>query len=964
MVAESDNKTTQKKRTRRAALHSLVFFFFLLILPITTTWLVLQSIQSNLESDQRQQSLDEMAEMTAHMARLANHETYFQETLRRLSDSFRWAVSIDDIAFPFDANAIEVFLFDNKGKRLAWPDKEAKKRKISEDYLDILKNLRHQPGISLSKRHQSVATAFSGNYSTAHSMARSPETLINFQGLGLRKYGIWLETRLPMDAGEGNMLAWLYPDRIDRYELAKRAVSKIQRLAGSKFIFAWIDLNDPTRNGCAGGVHFKEEGRSILATEGLKSGFRLNNELFAINDTPEGIRLICSRHLSTPPPLIGYFYSTLFTILPVILLLLIWKAAFMVRFDLSAGLQFSLVFGFTAVTGIAILLVGTMAWQYEKQNSLVAEYKQRAVQILEKIDRNFKASYGDLLRQYRHLNQLLGSSTATPDKILAPLAIAQSEDNLAFASYTDRYGNFLFKAPAVESSGNSTTIESKYANLIGGISSQLIKSFNSSKMPGNQYGSDPIAIKTLSTKPAEGLLANRSTIQNISFDGDETITFMDLTIDNADTASGCLFIVHEPRKMELKYLSQSGTNLTGATGFSLVAFPKKHGDRSSYYPRFSLTTELPLWKLQDLVNQTQVSSFRQGKIDGREVLVGAIPGHNLQNYNLFLIMPFNPIKNEARRLTLMFISATVLSLIFIAFLSMMLIRSLITPIEKLAGNATALKNSEHLPADTLMLCNGNELESISTGLTDLILKVREFNEGRSIKRHLLPPEALSRDNVLVDGFQILRSNEEKEIYHFSKLNDELSLIFMMRTDLSGIEASLTLSMARMAVRLISEELNVHSAYHCLKNLEEYFRINLRRKLAGDFVLILIQHDENKLYYSGCGAIKLITIDSENGEVLTCTLPDCELGSRDFFAFGNQELAFTAGHICIALSASINEQCNEQLTALLPELKALNSQQQPIKEILQQQAESICATNLIESASMVVAQHFGAVKDGQ
>lgn len=961
MVAESDKLIVH---TRYASLHSLVFFFFLLFLPLTTTWLVLSSIQDNLERDQQRQSLDEMAEMTAHMARLANHETYFQETLRRISDSFRWAMTIDDILCPFNSEVVEIFLFDKTGKRLPWPNKNASKRKISEDYINVLSSLRHQPGISLSRRDQSIATAFSGNYATAHSLARSPETMVNFQGLGLRKYGIWLEPKLPEALGDGHLLAWLNPDKIDRYELAKKAVSKIQRLAGKDFIFAWLDLNNPEKSGCGGGFRLKTEGRQMLSKEGLKSAFRFDSELFAINDTPEGIRLICSRHLPPPPPIKEFYISILRTILPVLILLLLWKAAFMVRLDLSAGLQFSLVFGFTALTGIAILLAGTMAWQYEKHNSLVAEYKQRAVQILEKIDRNFSASYGDLLRQYRHLNQLIRVSDSTPTQVLAPLAAAQAEDNLAFASYTDRYGNFLFKAPQTYESGNSASIESKYANLIGGVSAQLIKSFNSSKMPGNAYAADPIGVKTLSNRPIEGLLANRSTLQNITFDGDETITFMDLTIDETDTASGCLFIVHEPRKMELKYLSMSGTTLTGSTGFSLAAFPKKHSDRSSYYPKFSMTTELPLWKLQDLVNQTQVSSFKQGRIDGREVLVGAIPGHNLKNYNLFLIMPFEPIKKEARRLTILFISATVLSLIFIAFLSMMLIRSLITPVEKLAANATALQNTVHTKTDTPVFCDGNELESISTGLTDLILKVREFNEGRSIKRHLLPPDPLTTKAIVIDGFQIARSNEEKEIYHFARLDDSLSLAFMMRTDLGGIEASLTLSMARMAVRLISEELNVHSAFHCLKDLEEYFRINLRRKLTGDFLLILFQHEENKLSYCGCGAIKLVFVDSVSGAVTKKGLPDCEMGSREFFEFGNQEMNFATGQFCLAVSSALHDQCTEQLSTLLPVLIKQNSEQQPLRELLQNEVEKVCSKDFFESASLIIAQHFNERKDCQ
>lgn len=949
--------------TWREPVGSFVFFFFLLFLPVITAWLACSAVQENLELEQQQQSLDEMAEMTAHMARLANPETYFQESLRRLNDSFRWASETAEVARFSAPEILELFLFNESGNRLNWPAKEpVAKRKISEDYLRILLKLREIPGRSLDKRDQSIATTFSGNFATAGSLARSLETLVNFQGIGLRKFGAWFETRLP-EGKEGHLIAWLNPDLLDRYELAERAIQKIQNLAGNHYVFAWIDLNNMQKNSCSGGQRFQEVGLRLLAAEGLKSGFKLAGELFSINDTPEGIRLICSRHLPPPPPVLEIFFNLLRTVLPVIILFMLWKMAFRVRFDLSASLQFLLIFGFTAATGVVILLVASMSYQYEKRNSLIADYKQRAVEILEKIDRNFSVSYGDLLHQYRHLNSQLAKPGADPAKILAPLAMAYQEDNLAFAGYTDQVGNFLFKAPDTRSNSSSDTIESKYANLIGGISTQVIRTFNSSRIPGTVYSaSDPVGMRSLSSRPVEGLLANRSTLQNITFDGDETLTFMDLSFNETDTASGCLFIVHEPRKMQLKYLSLTGQSIARSTGFDLAAFPKRHIEKNAYFPRFSYTSELPLWKLHDLVNQTQVSSFKLGRIDNKEVLVAAIAGHNLKNYNLFLIMPFEQIRAEAGRLSGIFISATVMSLLFIMVLSLVLVKSLINPVARLAANATALQNSRSDSTETVVFSEANELESISTGLTDLIIKVREFNEGRSVKRHLLPPAALMADQIILDGFQITNSREEKEIYHFAKIEDNLLIAFLMRTDLVGIEASLTLSMARMAIRLITEELNVHSAYHCLKDLEEYFRINLRRKLGGDMVAMLINTAENKLMYAGCGAIKIILIDGNSGKQENLPLPHCEPGSSEFHNNGTQEVTFAPGMIALAVSPVFSDLCSSRLTELLPGLIEQHLAGNSLREIMQNQVERACATSFNESASLIIAQNLPSAKD--
>jgi len=941
---------------------TLVFFFLLVLLPALTIGLTLNMVQNNLAQEEEQQNLDEMAEMAAHMARLANPETYYQETLRRVCDSFRWASATEDIARPADKEILEMFLFDSAGVRLAWPEGESSKRKMSEDYMQILLRLRKDPDSSLSRREQNIAATFSGNQATAHSLARTPETLVNFQGFGMRRYGAWFELRLPGNMGEGHLLAWLNTKDIKRHELAENAIKKLSSLAGKNFIFAWIDLNNPDLFGITGGHRFKTESKKILETRGLKSGFRLNDELVAISDTPEGIRLIGSRHASPPPPLLDNYFNLLRITIPVFFLFMLWKTVFLVRFDLSAGLQFSLIFGFTALAGVVILFTGTLAYQYEKQNSLVGDYKQRAVAILEKVDRNFTASFGELIRQYRHLNSLLKNSHTPPAEILRPLAIAQADDNIAFASYADCAGNFLFKAPDTFSDGNKSSIESKYANLIGGVSSQLIKTFNSSRAPNYKYGEDPLGVTSITARPVEGLLANRSSLQNITFDGDETITFLDLTIDENDTASGCLFIMHEPRKMQLSYLAISASKLAASTGFTLAAFPKRHADRNAYYPRYSLLNELPLWKLQDLINHTQVSSFKQGRIEDAEVLVAAIPGHNLRNYNLFLIMPFEPIRLEARKLSFVFVLGSLLALVFISFLALVLTDTLIQPISMLAANATALARKEPLKNEEMNFSEANELESIATGLTDLILKVREFNEGRTIKRHLLPPDPMVLGQMVLDGFQISKSSDEKEIYHFARLDENLALAFIMRTDQVGIEASLTLSMTRMAVRLISEELNVRSAFQILKDTEDYFRINLRRKLTGDFLLATFDLQEKKCAYSGCGDIKFVFCDLESRNITPVELPQCELGSRDFYEFGKQEMDFPDNCLFIGLSPIFADNCQENLKKLMPFMAIRNQESKPVRPVLQKEAEIRCSKDFNETASLIVAQISASEKE--
>lgn len=931
---------------------NLFFFFFLVILPLGTLYFAFSQVQEKIISEKERSTLDDMAEITAHMQRLADPQSFFQEKLHRLSESFRWVFDANEVNDFGYAEASELYLFDSEGKRIDWEFGENSKIRISEDYLKLLRRGEKEYGRLLSRREQAIAASFSGNSATVYSLSKAPETLVNFQGLGLRKFGAWFKPRL---SGHkiGFLLAFIDPDKVSNFHLAERAIRKIQRLAGKDFRFAWIDLNEPANNSCTGGLKLKEEGRRLLSLSGLKSGFKHEETLFSVSDTPEGIRLVCFRDLPKPPEIMDNYRSFLYTIIPVLILFFIWKSVFNFRLDLSVRLQFSLIFGYTALTGIVILLAGISAFQSEKQAALIAEQKHQATRILEKIDRNFSSSYGDLLRQYRHFNRQLKEPGADPKDVLAPLTKAQQEDSIAFASYVDQQGRFLFRAPEFLDEGNTTVLEVKYANLINSVSSQVIKTFNSSRQAGNTPGSDVIGVAAISSKPIQGLLHNRSTLQSIVFDGDETITFMDLTIDEADTASGCLFIVHDPKKLQLKYLGSSGKTIADSTGFQLVAFPKKSSEKSSYFPRYSFTRELPLWKLQDLVNQTQVSSFKTGRIDDREVLVAASPGHNLRNFNLFLIMPMQTIQQDARRLTRVFVATTILAILFIAFLSGMLVKSLIMPISRLAQSARALNSpGGSINHENLMLTDSNELDNIATGLADLILKVREFNEGRSIKRHLLPPKDLENGRIVCDGFQIAMSKSEREIYHFSAINENLTLVFLMRTDLEGIEGSLNLSMARMAVRLISEELNVHSAYRILKDLEEYFRINLRRKIGGDFFLGIFDEESKTFSWSGCGEISAHIVDARKEKVMPLELPKTTLGSNLFHNFSSQETEFAPGMLLVVASPTLAANCREKLPLLTKDLQDCSLS--ALKQKMQTEAEAHCASSLADSASLLLA----------
>jgi hypothetical protein len=144
----------------------------------------------------------------------------------------------------------------------------------------------------------------------------------------------------------------------------------------------------------------------------------------------------------------------------------------------------------------------------------------------------------------------------------------------------------------------------------------------------------------------------------------------------------------------------------------------------------------------------------------------------------------------------------------------------------------------------------------------------------------------------------------------------------------------------MAVRLISEELNVNSSYHILKDMEEYFRINLRRNITGEFFLGIFNSEENSLQYSGCGNIKLFAITSDDKTLSRLELPPGSLTSKEFRSLANKKIDFPENSTAFIVSPAFSENCGEKIS------KIVNAQSDiPLKILLEKMrtyAEEECS----------------------
>ena len=323
----------------RNFLSELGLFLILLFLPIITIWIAFYNIQQTILENSRKQCLNEMAEMTAHMLRLTEPETYYQESLRRLSESFKWAEDINEVKRIGTKEVLDLALFDENGNRLKWPANEnLVKTKISQDYIKALKSITENLESSLSQDYQKISLNYSGNSTTISSLAATPNSLVNFQGVGLRKMGGWFKVQLPPVNGSnvkrmGDLLAWLDLEKVDKYSLAEKTIDTMQRLTSPIYTFSFLDLKNVSKHSSSNKKRLKPSSTKILSSNSLKSGFIYENELFSLNDSKEGIRLICSRPSPKPINLLKNYNKLLYILIPVLFLFFLWAKIFKINFS-------------------------------------------------------------------------------------------------------------------------------------------------------------------------------------------------------------------------------------------------------------------------------------------------------------------------------------------------------------------------------------------------------------------------------------------------------------------------------------------------------------------------------------------------------------------------------------------------------------------------------------------------------
>ena len=390
-----------------------VLRFFLVsliwVLPMSGAFWYQQTAFQNSRNQVREETRQNLEEVTAHLARLCHAETFYQQWAERIVRCFQTHGDLVSLLAGHSPAPARVFLFDARGKRISFPVGSDEFKFASERCFWLLRELVGNPAAKQEKKDERILENFLGSSDILEEIPRNPRKLVVVASLGMSRLVGIFPFRTP--AGTKQFLLVVVDLRkVDFPALGKSALKSIQRLSGNAFSFGFIDL-----------VHEREPAMTFTEGAGVYSQAMIERRYLAY-----GYSLI-------PPPTGAVFRHPLFWLVLVVMLMFLQRFLLRVlgQVFLPIRAQVVFLFGLAGVGSIVTLLILGQVYREVRQDFLIRESFEKSQLILEKLDSEF-TSYRQV-RENRYKSILEGCQDLEKDfsKVRLVLeALKQKDPNL------------------------------------------------------------------------------------------------------------------------------------------------------------------------------------------------------------------------------------------------------------------------------------------------------------------------------------------------------------------------------------------------------------------------------------------------------------------------------------------------------------------------------------------------------
>ncbi|NLI79501.1 MAG: hypothetical protein GX442_24045 [Candidatus Riflebacteria bacterium] len=753
----------------------------------------------------RAEQAAELERIVSHLARLTQPRSFYQQWAGRLVRSLQWGGEVADLLASQTPEVARVFLFDGAGKRVAYPGLPTDLKRVSERCFQLIRRMARHPGSSVTPQEARLIEGFLGRSDSLEDVVGSPGTLVALGGVGnLQLAGVFPfrdRHRRPLF-----LLVVVDLQKVRRHELAAGALRKIQALAGPRFSFGFLDLEDDTHPLLSSPETPLEPFAQGLAEQPGQRPFVRAGRLFASQLLDRRFRVFGTCPEPEIPPGFAAIPGNWLLISLTAGLLLALGQWVLRRFLVPIRFQVVFLFGLAAFLSLGTLLGFARGYREATEYALVQDQVTQARTILDHLDSRFgmflgqrAALYQGILRRVAHPRDLPRLSRA-----LEPFRRFQ---NTLSVFLVDASGTLHFHhLPAVP--GVLTRLVGPgLLHVVSRGAAFALQKFHEEFFPADLGAPGAGEMMNLEEELAKDVgrqfFRIRGRLDLFRLEKAKVFTFVAFACTPAGRAFAALVLTHERNSLERGFLRQCLRDWHGMLdrmGARVLVLPKGEATRAkplSPVPRW----ETDLFRLHDRVDSTQSLQYQVGAYRRCAQIMTGLPGRNLEDYHLFFLTPLEPVLTRSQALADRFLVMARLLFLFAVILGWVFTNLLMGPLRALSHAIACLRASRF--SEKVGIPTGDILEEIGKAVTSIFDDMRQLAYAQDIQASLLPAGPLAAVDCWCHGWTRSASEIGGEMYDHLELPDGRVAFALVAVPGNRLSSAFLLSMVKMAIHLLA-----------------------------------------------------------------------------------------------------------------------------------------------------------------
>ncbi len=850
-----------------------------------------------------QEADDDLVQILTHLAFLSQPETRFQDFMERLSHNLSSGGAGFGPGFRLPPGVLDVSYFSPEGKRIPLLGFPIRARTMSERGMKLFLECLQSRSGAQGTQDSSTARALFGSEQAPEFVTRCPGKLMDLLPSGVNRLGGWFPVRAstrelpwpdpdpsrmsqsPAPAGspppvplKGHLLAQVHLNHLDPTVLPGEAIKRMQKLARGSFGFGWIDLRQPSKRGWSRSTPLADRWWKWLSEDHPNRLFQFGTRLVRFIDLPQHIRLFGFRELSAREGGASLFRRNgrgssshpfgsgqpdlrwVFRFLVFILVFLsgTWVSR---RREVPLRWQLIVFFSMASFAGGAALWATGKTFRETREKILVQGLQEEALQILRKADDSFIPSFNRLKEMYKEVVLTQDRKNVPRETFLDPFRTATRDVPFFMAFLLDPEGVVLDSIIRDWESLQVIPLSLRRGWFQAFTPQVFSRLRGETRTPpvANPFFTALKAPRVIDTY----VLGMGGWVQT-AFAESKNLNLSELVFSPEKGYTGFVAFCHDFYRMESFYLEKVVRSFADQGDLRFVAIPKSPISPIRAIPDGS--DRIDAFKLVSTrLNQTGIVQQKIRLLDDRQVLVTAFPGNNIQDFNLVLVSPYEPIARKINLLSSRFAFFSSALMVFILGLGWVMVEALLHPVAELGRGLNALQRlGSHAPLDTR---SDDELSEIAAGINSIMGELQELKLAQRVQEQLHPRGAIRWKSIEGQGFIEASGTVSGAFFDLIPIPGERLAILLGEFPGRTVMASLYMAMAKMTLRIFLEEPDKGPG-EILRKFHEFLAKGSAPGMGHDLFIGVLGSDSRRLHFGRIGRAGLFALGSE-GELIPC-----------------------------------------------------------------------------------------------